>query len=119
MATVTFIKYQKQSAGALHGVAGYVSQKEKTQQENGQKLISGQNCTPQLAAQEFLATRQMHRKDSPVWFYHYVQSFAPDEKITGAMAHRLAREFGSRRGRTARSSSPRTRTLNTSTPISL
>lgn len=93
MATVTFIKYQKQSAGALRGVAGYVSQKEKTQQEDGQKLISGQNCTPQLAAQEFLATRQMHRKDSPVWFYHYVQSFAPDEKITGAMAHRLAREF--------------------------
>ena len=93
MATVTFIKYQKQSAGALHGVAGYVSQKEKTQQEDGPKLISGQNCTPQLAAQEFLATRQMHRKDSPVWFYHYVQSFAPDEKITGAMAHRLAREF--------------------------
>ena len=93
MATVTFIKYQKQSAGALRGVAGYVSQKQKTEQEDGWQLVSGQNCTPQLAAQEFLATRQMHRKDSPVWFYHYVQSFSPDEEITGALAHQVAREF--------------------------
>ena len=93
MATVTFIKYQKQSAGALRGVAGYVSQKQKTEQEDGWQLVSGQNCTPQLAAQEFLATRQMHRKDSPVWFYHYVQSFSPNEDITGALAHQVAREF--------------------------
>ena len=83
MATVTFIKYQRQSAGALHGVADYVSQKHKTQQEDGSQLVSGQNCTPQLAAQEFRATRQMHRKNSPVWFYHYVQSFAPEEQLTG------------------------------------
>ena len=93
MATVTFIKYQKQSVGALRGVAGYVSQKQKTEQEDGWPLVSGQNCTPQLAAQEFIATRQMHRKDSPVWFYHYVQSFSPDEDITGALAHQVAREF--------------------------
>ena len=93
MATVTFIKYQKQSAGALHGVAGYVSQEQKTRQADGWQLVSGQNCTPQLAAQEFIATRQMHRKDSPVWFYHYVQSFSPDEEITGALAHQVAREF--------------------------
>ncbi len=93
MATVTFIKYQKQSAGALRSVAGYVSQKQKTEQEDGWQLVSGQNCTPQLAAQEFIATRQMHRKDSPVWFYHYVQSFSPNEDITGALAHQVAREF--------------------------
>nr|WP_325302120.1 relaxase/mobilization nuclease domain-containing protein [uncultured Dysosmobacter sp.] len=96
MATVTFIKYQKQSAGTLHGVAGYVSQKQKTVQEDGQRLVSGQNCTPQLAVQEFLATRQMHRKDGPVWFYHYVQSFSPEEAITGALAHQVAQEFVAR-----------------------
>ena len=93
MAAVTFIKYQKQSAGALRGVTGYVSQKQKTEQEDGWQLVSGQNCTPQLAAQEFIATRQMHRKGSPVWFYHYVQSFSPNEEITGALAHQVAREF--------------------------
>ena len=96
MATVTFIKYGKQSAGALHGVAAYVSQKSKTIQEAGRQLVSGQNCTPQLAAQEFLTTRAAHRKESPVWFYHYVQSFAPDEPVAGELAHEIAKEFAAR-----------------------
>jgi len=96
MATVTFIKYERQSAGTLGGVTGYVSQKDKTMQENGQQLVSGQNCNPQLAFQEFLATRTMHRKDSPVYFYHYVQSFHPEEPITGETAHEVAKEFAAR-----------------------
>ena len=96
MATVTFIKYGKQSAGALGGVAAYVSQKSKTMQEDGRQLDSGQNCTPQLAAQEFLTTRAAHRKESPIWFYHYVQSFAPDEPVTGELAHKIAKEFAAR-----------------------
>ena len=39
-------RYQKQSAGTIHGVAGDVSQKQKTVQEDGQQLVSGQSCTP-------------------------------------------------------------------------
>ena len=96
MATITFIKYQKQSAGALRGVAQYVSQDEKTLDESGSQLISGQNCTPQLAGREFIATRDMHRKKSPVWFYHYVQSFSPEEKISGNQAHQLAQKFAAK-----------------------
>lgn len=96
MATVTFIKYERQSAGTLGGVTGYVSQKGKTMQEDGRQLVGGQNCNPQLAFQEFLATRTMHRKDSPVYFYHYVQSFHPDEPITGETAHQVAKEFAAR-----------------------
>lgn len=96
MATVTFIKYQKQSAGALRGVAQYVSQDEKTLDENGSQMISGQNCTPQLVSQEFQATRDMYHKESPIWFYHYVQSFSPDEVITGEQAQQLAKEFAAK-----------------------
>lgn len=96
MATVTFIKYAKQSAGALGGVAAYVAQANKTMQENGQQLVSGQNCTPPLAVWEFLTTRTMHRKESPVWFYHYVQSFAPSEPVTGELAHEIAKMFAAR-----------------------
>lgn len=96
MATVTFIKYERQSAGALHGVTDYVAQKEKTMREDGQQLVSGQNCNPQLACQEFLATHTMYRKDSPVYFYHYVQSFHPDETVTGELAHEVAKEFAAR-----------------------
>ena len=96
MATVNFIKYKKQSAGALSGVTRYVSQEEKIRDMDGRQLVSGQNCTPQLADREFQATRSSHRKDSPVWFYHYVQSFSPDEVITGEQAHQLAQEFAAR-----------------------
>lgn len=96
MATVTFIKYQKQPASALRGVAQYVSQEEKTLDENGSQLISGQNCTPPLVSQEFQATRDMYHKESPVWFYHYVQSFSPDEVITGEQAQQLAKEFAAK-----------------------
>ena len=96
MATVTFIKYAKQSAGALGGVAAYVAQTNKTMQENGRQLVSGQNCTPPFAVREFLTTRAMHRKESPVWFYHYVQSFAPSERVTGELAHEIAKLFAAR-----------------------
>ena len=50
MATVTFIKYAKQSAGALGGVAAYIAQANKTMQENGRQLVSGQNCMALCAA---------------------------------------------------------------------
>lgn len=96
MATVTFIKYERQSAGTLGGVTGYVLQKGKTMQVDVQQLVSGQNCNSQLAFQEFLATRTVYRKDSPVYFYHYVQSFHPDEPITGKTAHEVAKEFAAR-----------------------
>lgn len=46
--------------------------------------------------QEFKATRAIYRKDSPIWFYHYTQSFSPDELITGQQAHELAKEFANK-----------------------
>ena len=60
---------------------------------DGWQLTSGINCSPQFAAQEFKATRAAYRKDSPVWFYHYTQSFLPEEPIIGEQAHELAKEF--------------------------
>ena len=93
MATINFISYTRQSRSALEHVAAYVSQGTKT--ESG-KLLSGQSCLPSLAAKEFVATRQTHRKESPVWFYHYTQSFHPNEAVTGKLAHQIAKEFAVR-----------------------
>ena len=90
MATVNFIRYQRQSAGALSRVSAYVKQEQKTE---GQRLVSGINCSPQFSVQEFLATRQMYHKESTVYFYHYTQAFHPEENITGSAAHKLATEF--------------------------
>ena len=96
MATVTFIRNKKQSASALGGVKRYVEQEKKTLDPSGARLVSGQNCTPQFADKEFLATRMVHHKDSPVYFYHYTQSFSPNENIDGKTAHDIAKEFAAR-----------------------
>lgn len=94
MATVNFIRYKEQSAGALKGVAEYVVQAGKTWDDaGGMRLVSGQNCSPQFACREFKTTRSTWHKNSPVWFYHYTQSFHPDENIDGATAHQIAQEF--------------------------
>ena len=92
MATVNFISYSQQSRAVLSRVAAYVMQDQKTAEG---EWVSGQNCLPQLAAREFTATREAYRKDSPVWFYHYTQSFHPREPVTPALAHRIAKEFAS------------------------
>ena len=97
MATVNFIRNKEQSARALKGGAEYVAQKGKTWDAScGQRLVSGQNCSPQFACREFTATRSVWHKKSPVWFYHYTQSFHPDEKVDGPTAHEIARGFAAR-----------------------
>ena len=96
MATVNFIRYKSQSKTALREVTRYAEQDAKTLEDSGIKFVSGQNCSPRSAYQEFLATRELHHKESPVWFYHYTQSFHPNEDITPQQAHDLAKEFASR-----------------------
>lgn len=94
MATVNYISYARQSGAALSRVVDYVSQEKKTYDETThRKLISGIRCTPQLAVREFNMTRQSFHKESPVWFYHYTQSFSPRENISPVEAHSLACEF--------------------------
>ena len=96
MATVNFVHYDSQSVTVLKNVVAYVKQDEKTLMDDGQHLISGINCTPQMTFHEFVATRESHHKESPVWFYHYTQAFHPDENITPQQAHELAKEFAAR-----------------------
>ena len=57
MATVSFIPYKSQSASVLKNAAAYVARDDKTLDR---LYVSGQNCTPQLAQQEFIATREAH-----------------------------------------------------------
>ena len=96
MATVNFIRYKSQSKTALREVTRYAEQDAKTLEDSGIKFVSGQNCNPRSAYQEFLASRELHHKDSPVWFYHYTQSFHPNENITPQQAHDLAKKFAAR-----------------------
>lgn len=45
---------------------------------NGIKLVSGQNCIPNSAYSEFMATKNQYGKANGVFFKQYVQSFKPN-----------------------------------------
>ena len=96
MATCSFIKESKQTAGAMGRVLRYVSQEKKTVDLDGRKYLSGVNCGAEVAQQSFMATKNLYGKASGTFFYHYVQSFSPQENVTPAEAHQIALELAER-----------------------
>ena len=73
----------------LHGTLSYCCREAKTNHE-GQRLITGINCVPQFALQEFMNTKRLHKQTDGRMFYHMVQSFPKDENITPEAAHEIA-----------------------------
>lgn len=93
MAIIHFTNYkQGQTKGGLHAVMKYTMQMKKTLW-NGEKLVSGYNCDPQTAFQDFLTTKNLWHKNDGVLFYHMVQSFPKGEKIDPEQAHAAAMEL--------------------------
>ncbi|MBR2900998.1 MAG: relaxase, partial [Clostridia bacterium] len=77
MATFIAIPEKTQSATAMRRVLDYVTQDKKTDYD-GMKLVGGQNCVPESAYQEFMATKHQYKKANGVFFKQYVQPFKPD-----------------------------------------
>ena len=96
MATCSFIKESKQTAGAMGRVLRYVSQEKKTVDLDGRRSLSGVNCGAEVAQQSFMATKNLYSKASGTFFYHYVQSFSPQESVSFAEAHQIALELAER-----------------------
>jgi len=89
MATVNFIRSRGQSRGSLQGVLDYVRQDEKCISD-GVRFVTGKDCCAETAYAEFMATKNSYSKANGVFFYHYTQSFSPEENITPAQAHQAA-----------------------------
>ena len=94
MAIVHFVNYKRgtQSRTAMRGVMLYVMQEKKTTWEGG-PLVSGINCLPQSAYDDFLNTKLLYHKDSGVMFYHMVQSFPKGAAVDPRQAHEAARRL--------------------------
>lgn len=88
MATFTAISEKTQTATAMKRVLDYVMQDKKTVFD-GIKLVSGQNCVPESAYQEFMATKHQYGKANGVFFKQYVQSFKPNCEITPEQIHQI------------------------------
>ncbi len=91
MATFTAIPEKTQTANAMKRVIDYVIQDKKTIYD-GIKLVGGQNCVPESACQEFMATKHQYGKANGVFFKQYVQSFKPDCGTTPQMIHQIGLE---------------------------
>ena len=94
MAIVHFVNYKRgtQSRAAMRGVMLYVMQEKKTTWEGG-PLVSGINCQPQSAYDDFLNTKLLYHKDGGVMFYHMVQSFPKGAVVDPRQAHEAARRL--------------------------
>ena len=94
MAIVHFVNYKRgtQSRAAMRGVMLYVMQEKKTAWDGG-PLVSGINCQPQSAYDDFLNTKLLYHKDGGVMFYHMVQSFPKGAAVDPRQAHEAARRL--------------------------
>ena len=77
----------------MRGCINYCVQEKKTVDENGRQYVGGVNCLGTHAYEEFMATKNLYGKASGIYFYQYVQSFAPGEIKSYDEAHRIGMEF--------------------------
>lgn len=95
IATVMFITGKKmQSGSGLSALLKYCMQEKKTLYSD-RKLVSGVNCVADSAYSEMMNTKIQYGKTDGRMFYHLIQSFSPDEKITPKTAHEIAVRFAS------------------------
>jgi len=71
----------------------YVMDRKKTEMSNGKALVSGVRCQPELAYQQFMLTKALAGKNERRMYYHYVQSFKPDENLSPEHVHKIALEL--------------------------
>ena len=93
MATVTPINRPRgQTRSGVAAVLSYVMQRHKAEY-NGRYLVTGVNCQVETCCTEFISTKLQYRKCDGKMYFHFVQSFHPEEDITPEEAHAVALEL--------------------------
>jgi hypothetical protein len=81
---MAIIKINSAKISAHIGI-NYVCNKEKTLG----KLISGKDCMPESCYDEFEMVREQNNQQGGRTYYHMIQSFAPEDKITPEQCHAI------------------------------
>ena len=93
MAIVTAVNRPRgQTHGGMSAVLQYVMKEEKTA-DQGRHLVTGVNCQADSCCTEFISTKLQYGKDGGRMYYHFVQSFHPEEPVTPELAHQIALEL--------------------------
>ena len=73
----------------MNAVMRYAARPEKTLW-HGRRLVSGVNCSPQTAYNDFINTKLLYGKDSGRMYYHMTQAFPKGEEVLPETAHEMA-----------------------------
>lgn len=92
MATFTAVRNKKQTAGTFVRVMKYVTQEKKTVWGD-RWLASGHNCVARSSYLEMMTTKRRFQKTDGRQFYHFVQSFAAEDKVTPQQVNAIGVEF--------------------------
>jgi hypothetical protein len=92
IAIVEFINNKNQCRAGLASIISYCKRDTKTVQDDV-KFVTGINCVANSAYNEMMNTKMQYDKTDGRMFYHLVQSFSPNEKITPQLAHQIAIEL--------------------------
>lgn len=98
MPIVRFSNNSYQCANGLKQIIDYCTDDNKVTDDNGRKYVSGVNCTSVDPYNEFMLTKKAYPSDNrngqkDRYFYHYYQSFSPDDNVTRDIVHQIGIEL--------------------------
>lgn len=101
MPIVRFSNNSYQCANGLKQILDYCTDDKKVIDSNGRKYVSGVNCTTANPYSEFMLTKKAYPSDNrngqkDRYFYHYYQSFSPNDNVTRDLVHQIGIEFAER-----------------------
>ena len=85
MALIKYLPGKK----SLKSQLKYLEKEGKTLEE----LKTGINCTSDNIEKEFNIVKELYNKKEGKQYYHYTQSFNPEDKITPEKAHEIGKEW--------------------------
>lgn len=89
MAVIDFINAENKTYQGMQRAINYILNPSKTSDE----LVGGHNCDFENAYFEFAANKEHYHKENGRQFIHFVQSFAPYEKVTPEMVREIGNKL--------------------------
>ncbi|MGN1420278.1 MAG: relaxase/mobilization nuclease domain-containing protein [Eubacterium sp.] len=101
MPIVRFSNNSYQCANGLKQILDYCTDDKKVVDNSERKYVSGVNCTAVDPYSEFMLTKKAYPSDNrngqkDRYFYHYYQSFSPNDNVTRDLVHQIGIEFAKR-----------------------
>lgn len=98
MPIVRFSNNSYQCANGLKQILDYCTDDKKVLDNSGRKYVSGVNCTAVDPYSEFMLTKKAYPSDNrngqkDRYFYHYYQSFSPNDNVSRDLVHQIGIEF--------------------------